>query len=93
MMTAPALVLGILISTLIGVFFHLILGGSFGRLILDIGLAWFGFWLGQFVANRIGWTFLSVGPLHLGMAVLFCLGTVFGGHWLSLLPRKTESAK
>ena len=84
-MTLPALIIGILISTLYGAVFHLWRGGGMGRLILYLILAWAGFWIGQLLGDYFGWTFGSLGPLHLGAATLIS-GVFLGiGYWLSLV--------
>ena len=84
-MTLPALLLGILISTLYGAAFHLWRGGGLGRFIWYMILAWVGFWTGQILGNHFGWTFGSIGPLHLGSATLFSVAFLGIGHWLSLV--------
>jgi hypothetical protein len=94
-MTFPSLIFGFLISTFLGAAFHLIKGGSLFRLTLYIIFAWVGFWLGNALANHLGWTFLSVGPLHLGLAVPLCAASIALGYWLSLVnvnqqPKKQE---
>jgi hypothetical protein len=48
-------------------------------------LSWAGFWIGQFLAEQLGWSFLSVGPLHLGMATLVSAIFLLAGYWLSLV--------
>lgn len=88
-MTLPALIFGLLISTLYGALFHLWRGGGLGRLILYLLLAWAGFWCGQYLANFMNWTFVSLGPLHLGLASIFSLFFLIVGYWLS----KFESAR
>jgi hypothetical protein len=84
-MTIPAALLGLLISTLYGVAFHLWRGGGLGRLLLYILLGWVGFWIGHVVATQMEWTFASVGPLRLGAATLFSLLFLGLGYWLSLV--------
>jgi hypothetical protein len=84
-MTIPAALLGLLISTLYGVAFHLWRGGGLGRLLLYILLGWVGFWIGHVVATQMEWTFASVGPLRLGAATLFSLLFIGLGYWLSLV--------
>jgi hypothetical protein len=84
-MTLPALIFGLLISTLIGSAFHLWRGGGLGRLILYILLSWFGFWAGHLLGDQVGWTFWSIGPLRLGMACLGSLICLGFGYWLSLV--------
>jgi hypothetical protein len=84
-MTLPTLLFGLLISTLYGAAFHLWRGGSIWKLILYLVLGWSGFWLGQVLGTRLGWTFASLGSLHLGMATLMSAIFLFGGYWLSLV--------
>lgn len=84
-MTLPALIIGILISTLYGAAFHLWRGGGLGRLILYLLLSWTGFWIGQFLGNYFGWSFGSFGPLNLGTATFFSLLFLATGYWLSLV--------
>jgi uncharacterized membrane protein YeaQ/YmgE (transglycosylase-associated protein family) len=83
-MTLPALLFGILISSLYGAVFHLWRGGGAGHLLLYIILAWIGFWLGHILGNALGWTFFSLGPLHLGTATLGAALALGAGYWLSL---------
>jgi hypothetical protein len=82
-MTLPALLFGFLVSTLLGAVFHLWKGGSLGRLVLYLLLSWIGFWAGHLLGSRLGWTFFSIGPLHLGMAMLVGAVALYGGNWLS----------
>ncbi len=84
-MTIPAFLLGLVLSTLYGAAFHLWRGGSLGRLFFYLALGWAGFWIGQWLAGQLGWLFLSVGPLHLGMATLLSAIFLFAGYWLSLV--------
>jgi len=82
-MTIPAFVFGVIISSLYGAAFHLWRDGGIGRLILYLFLSWLGFWVGHFLADRLGWTFGSVGPLHIGLATISSLLFLFIGYWLS----------
>ena len=84
-MSLPTLLFGFLISTLMGAVFHLLRGGGAGRLILYLILGWAGFWAGHFLASYFGWSFGSLGPLHLGVAVLVSLVFLGIGYWLSLV--------
>lgn len=84
-MTLPSLLFGFLISTLYGAAFHLWRGGGAGRLSLYLLLGWAGFWVGHLLAGYWGWTFGSVGPLHLGLATLTSAIFLGVGYWLSLV--------
>jgi hypothetical protein len=81
-MTLPALLLGLLISTLYGALFHLVRGGGASRLLLYLILGWAGFWAGQWLADQLDLTFASLGQIHLGLATLFSLGSLVLGSWL-----------
>jgi len=89
-MTWPAFLLGFLLSSLYGALFHLIRGGSGGRLLLYLVLAWIGFWVGHFSAVALGLTFASLGPLRLGIASLGSLLFLGIGYWLSLVEPEQE---
>ena len=82
-MELPALLIGFVLSTLIGAGFHAIRGGGGGKLLLDLILGWLGFWLGQYGAERIGLTIGSLGSLHLAIAIPLALIFLFVGNWLS----------
>ncbi len=84
-MTIPAIFFGILVSTFLGASFHLWKGGSIGRLLLYILLAWAGFWGGHLLGGVLNWTFASVGPLNFGMAVLGAALILGVGYWFSLV--------
>lgn len=84
-MTPPSLVIGFLIASIIGTFFHLIRGSGPGRLILILLLAWIGFWGGHALGNHWEFNFFSLGPIRLGMAIICCFIGSGIGYWLSLV--------
>lgn len=84
-MSLPSILVGLIVSTLYGAAFHLWKNGGLGRLFLYLILGWIGFWFGQFLAVRFGWTFGSLGSLHLGPATLGSAVFLLGGYWLSLV--------
>jgi hypothetical protein len=84
-MTFPAVILGLILSTLYGAGFHLWKGGSLGRMVLYLILAWLGFWAGQLLASLFGWTFDRVGGLHIAAASVGSLLFLGVGYWLSLV--------
>jgi hypothetical protein len=92
-MTLPALAFGFAASTLLGAVFHVWKGGSLGRLLLYITLAWAGFWAGHILGDSMGWTFGSIGPLRFGMALLASAVILYGGYWLSLISQDEQSHK
>ena len=83
-MTIPAVLFGIVISSLYGALFHLVRGGSGKRLFAYMIAGWVGFWIGHLVGQVFGITFFSVGPLRLGIATIFSLVAMFLTNWLSI---------
>lgn len=92
-MTIQAVLLGCLIATLYGAGFHLWRGGSIWRLFLYIVFAWVGFWGGHFLAGQLGWQFLQVGSLNLGMATILSVLVLGIGYWLSLAQIESNPSK
>jgi hypothetical protein len=82
-MTIPAIVFGIVLSTIYGSAFHFWKGGRLSRLFLYIILSWLGFWTGQIVGGALGWSFAAAGPINAGMATLGSAVFLFIGEWLS----------
>ncbi|HSR46461.1 MAG TPA: hypothetical protein VLL77_00595 [Anaerolineales bacterium] len=72
-MNLPAIYLGFLIATLIGLAFHAVRGGTLARLILYLVTAWLAFFLGHLVGSLLGWEAGRLGSLHLLPAILATL--------------------
>jgi hypothetical protein len=81
-MTLPAILFGIVLSSVYGTAFHFWKGGSLSKLFLYVILAWLGFWIGNYIGGLIGWSFAAVGPLNTGMATLGSALFLFVGDWL-----------
>ncbi len=81
-MTIPAILFGIVLSTLYGTAFHFWKGGSMRRLIGFVVLAWLGFWIGHIAGAFLHWSFANIGPINGGMATLGSAIFLFGGEWL-----------
>ncbi len=82
-MTFPAIIFGIILSTIYGSAFHFWKGGRISRLFLYVILSWLGFWIGHGIGSLIGWTFAAAGPINTGMATLGSAVFLFVGEWLS----------
>ena len=81
-MPLPTILFGIALSTLYGSAFHFLRGGSGRRLLMDLLLAWAGFWGGHALGVYFDWTFWPVGVLNAGMGTaaslaLLLLGDLF----------------
>jgi hypothetical protein len=90
-MTLPGIVMGVAISTFLGAAFHLWKGGNIIRFFYYLILSWSGFWLGHTLGNLWNWTFLSLGPIRLGMAVMGVILFLGVGYWLSLFNQTAKS--
>lgn len=84
-MTFPSIVLGSIISLLIGALFHLWRDGGPGRLLLYLALSILGFTAGQWFGIWRNWVFFPIGPLDLGLAVPGSFLFLGIGYWLSLM--------
>jgi len=82
-MTLPAILFGVVLSTLYGTAFHFWKGGKMSRLLLFVILAWTGFWLGHVAGDMLGWRFLVIGPLNVGLGTLGSAAFLLVGEWLS----------
>jgi hypothetical protein len=81
-MTIPAIIFGVLLSTLYGAAFHFWRGGDSKIFLLYLVLAWAGFWLGQYVGELAGWSFWQTGSLNLGVATAGAALFLFAGYGL-----------
>jgi hypothetical protein len=84
-MTIASLVLGFVLSSLVGFFFHLWRDGGIGRLVLYVLLSWVGFWGAQALGMYWKLDFLNVGALLVGTNLVGSVVFLFVGHWLSLV--------
>lgn len=90
-MTLPALLLALLIALLIGAVYHLFRGGRFGQLLLYLGLSVLGFGAGHLVSLWLGWDFLPLGQINLGLSSVGSLVVLILGDWLSRVEPGRES--
>jgi hypothetical protein len=81
-MPFATILFGIALSTLYGAAFHFLRGGSGRKLLVDLLLAWAGFWIGDQVGLYLGFTFWSVGVLNAGMGTLVSLALLLLGDLL-----------
>ena len=84
-MTLPSIILGLIISLLIGALFHLWRDGGLGRLMFYLTLSVVGFAGGQWIGVWRNWILFLVGPLDLGPAALGSFVILGDGYWLSLV--------
>lgn len=87
------IILGFLLATLYGAGFHFFKGGAIWRLALYVVFGWIGFWGGHFLANTLGWTFLRVGTLNIGLATIVSFLVIVIGYWLSQVQSESKPAR
>jgi hypothetical protein len=78
-MIYPTILFGIVLSTLYGAVFHFLRGGNMRKLLIDLALAWVGFWAGDSLGWYMGWTFWSVGVLNAGMGTVVSVALLLIG--------------
>src|SRR5829696_3524315 len=83
LMTVPTLLFALLIALLYGSLYHLIRGGGFWRLLLNLFLSLFGFGLGHLLGIWRGWILLPFGSINVGMSSIGSLLLLLLGDWLS----------
>jgi hypothetical protein len=88
-MTLPSLLLAVLLSTLYGALFHLLLGGGSQRLLFYLVAGWLGFALGHFAGDWFGVSIGVIGPLNAGTATLSSWLVLGLARWL-LGPRALD---
>jgi hypothetical protein len=81
-MTLPSLLLAVILSTLYGAGFHLVVGGGSQRLLFYLIAGWVGFAIGHLAGNWFGVTLGVIGPLNAGAATIASLLTLVLAHWL-----------
>ncbi|MHC1741066.1 MAG: hypothetical protein AB9897_08160 [Anaerolineaceae bacterium] len=84
-MTFASFLLGLLIASIPACAFNFLIAGKLKKLILLNIFSWVGFWIGQLTATWRGWTFLKVGPIILGVDLLFAIFFIAAGFWLTNL--------
>ncbi|HEY9121682.1 MAG TPA: hypothetical protein VIM80_01665 [Brevefilum sp.] len=89
-MTFPAVVFSFFIAMMFGSLLHLWRGGSLGRLVLYLVFSLIGFFAGHFLAGLLGFEFLDLGTIHLGMGILGSLSLLALVYWLSLVDLENE---
>ena len=90
-MTFPAFLVALLFALLIGALYHLLRGGGIGHLLLFLGLSALGFGAGHLLSLWLGWDFLPMGQLRVGLS---CVGSIIFliiGDWLSRFEEKPQS--
>lgn len=92
MLTVPVIVLGLVVAILLGALYHAIRGGGGWWLSFYFGVSIVGFACGHYLGTWLGWNFLLIGALNLGMAIPGSILFLIGGEWLSRIEVKNKSS-
>ena len=84
-MTLPTLLFALLLALLYGALYHLIRGGGFWWLVWYLLLSLIGFYVGHLIGAWLGWFFLPLGSLNLGMCSVGSVLFLLLGDWLTRL--------
>ena len=82
-MTIQAILFILIISAFYGCLFHVITGGNFFTMIVDIFIAIAGFFTGQFIGNIVGREVLRVGVINLGWGTAISIVFLIVGGMIS----------
>jgi hypothetical protein len=82
-MTFASILLGCVIASIPACGFNFFIAGTLKKLLLLNVFAWIGFWIGQIFATWKNISFLKVGPIILGIDLLFSFVFIGLGYWLT----------
>ncbi len=82
-MPNPVFIFALMIATLYGLGFHLLMGGGGRRLALFIAASWLGFWLGQYIGSAFEIHLFKIGIIRLLPATLGALVALISAHLLT----------
>lgn len=87
-MTNPVFIFALILATLYGLGFHLLMGGDGRRLTLFLAASWFGFWLGQYIGGAFEINLFKIGLIRLPPATLSALTLMIFAHLLTSSPSR-----
>lgn len=89
-MNFPSILFGLIFAVLLGALFHLWKDGGFWKLLLYLGLSLLGTVVGHLISENSNFSFLTIGTMRLGGAIIGSIIFLFVGHWLSLVEIKPK---
>jgi uncharacterized protein YacL len=88
-MTLSAYLISLLFASILGLLFHVIVGGRGWRIIFYIICSILGFFLGNLLGAVVGWKWLNVGPIHTVTATIGAIGILLLGRWLGKVQKNS----
>ena len=92
-MPNPVFIFALIIATMYGLGFHLLMGGNARRLALFVATSWFGFWLGQYIGSAFEINLFKIGIIRLLPATLITLALLIFAHLLTSGPSRRASRR
>ncbi|MFZ4827842.1 MAG: hypothetical protein ACOYLB_10850 [Phototrophicaceae bacterium] len=80
----PQFIFALLLATLVGATYHLIVGGNLRRLVISISGGWFGFAIGQLISFTTQNNAFMVGQISLLYALAGSILSIVLIHFISL---------
>jgi hypothetical protein len=88
-MTLPAYLISFVFATVLGLLFHVIVGGRGWRIVFFVLCSILGFFIGNLIGAAIDWKWLNVGPIHVIPATLGAVGLMLLGRWLGKVQKSS----
>jgi uncharacterized membrane protein YeaQ/YmgE (transglycosylase-associated protein family) len=88
-MTLSAYLISLVFATVLGLLFHVIVGGRGWRILFFILCSILGFFLGNLIGGALNWKWLNVGPVHVIPATLGAIGILLLGCWLGKVQKSS----
>ncbi len=85
-MLNPVFIFAFVIATMIGLGFHVVMGGDARRMVLFVFTSWLGFLLGQYIGNYVDISLFKIGIVHLLPASVTALALLIFAHVLTAKP-------
>jgi len=82
-MTLSAYLLAFVFATILGLLFHVIVGGRGWRIIFFVICSWIGFAIGNYLGSALEWKYFNIGVIYVIPASLCSIVIMLLGRWLS----------
>jgi len=81
-MTPSAYLISLVFAVVLGLLFHVIVGGRGWRILFFVICSILGFFLGNLIGYAVDWKWMNVGPVHAVPATLSAIVVMLLGRWL-----------
>lgn len=92
-MPNPIIIFAFVIASMLGLGFHVIMGGNARRMVLFVVTSWLGFLLGQYIGGFLGLSLFKIGVVHLLPASVAAISLLIFAHILTAEPTTPVSRR